>query len=440
MGRADSPLTNRVAFLVGVRRSGTNWLRRIVDAHPDAAVIPSETCLLSHGIQPITERVQHGLAGSARTATMYADRDRFHDALRDLCDRLLLEHLETLDREVQVLGERTPDHVRYLHLVRDVYPDAAVVHILRDGRDVARSLVSQAWGPTDHRTAALEWVSGIEAARAVAPELDRYLEVGYEQLLADPATWVPTIYRFLGLDDRPEVIERALAEARVPYNVDPLVEGVSAQKWRGGLSGAELADVLDVAGPLLDALGYDTSDGGTSAAAGGPALTDRALSAAASLRRQLDTGVSAVRDRVGQRGARPRGFQRHILGTMNSTMRVLDAFLDDVSARRFDALGGSFSDDARIRVVGAGEAWDERGPDAVRRLGTVLAQDEALAGRQLRGDVHPGVPSFTVVSTWETDDGPVDRVLVVASYGDRIDELTWYRLPRLAHPRADGAR
>lgn len=422
MGRVDSPLKNRVAFLVGVRRSGTNWLRRIVDAHPDAAVIPSETYLFSHGLAPLTERVQHGLRGSARTGTLYVERDRFHDALRDLCDQLLLGYLEGLDRPVHVLGERTPDHVRALDLVRDVFPDAAVVHITRDGRDVARSLVSQSWGPSSYREAAHEWVSGIEAARAVAPTLDRYLEISYERLLAEPLVWVPTLYRFLGLDDGAGVVDRALTEAEVPYNVDPAATSVVAGKWRGGLSHDALGEVLDVAGPVLDELGYDVGASATVRPAARHRVVDVARSAAGSIRR---------------RSSASGGFQRRILDELDTTMALVDELLADVAAHRFRQLHRHFGGDARIRVLGAGMAWDGRGAHAITRFGEVLAADSALAGRQLRGDVHPGVPAFTIVSTWEAPDGSVhDRVLLVGRYGNRIDELTWYRLPRLGGPPA----
>jgi hypothetical protein len=426
MGRADSPLKDRVAFLVGVRRSGTNWLRRIVDAHPDAAVIPSETYLMSHGLAPLVERVQHGLRGSARTGTMFVDRDRFHDALRDLCDSLLLGHLDGLDRPVRVLGERTPDHVRVLDLIGDVFPDAAIVHITRDGRDVARSLVSQTWGPTSYREAALEWVSGIDAARAAAPSLDRYLEIGYEQLLAAPLVWVPELYRFLGLDDGPDVVARAIAEAEVPYNVDPAATQVVAQKWRGGLTEEQLAEVLAVAGPRLAELGYDVGDAARRAPRDRPSVAARARSA-----------IGAVRRRSSPRG----GFQRQVLDELDTTMALVDDLMADIVARRFDRLPGHFAEDARIRVLGSGMAWDARGAGAVARFGEVLAADPALAGRQVRGDVHPAVPAFTIVSTWEAEDGTVsDRVLLVGRYGDRIDELTWYRLPRLTHQRGGGAR
>lgn len=417
-----------MAFLVGVRRSGTNWLRRIVDAHPDANVIPGETYLFSHGLAPLDERVQHGLAGSARTGFLFTDRDRYLDAVRDLCDELLLGYLDTLDHPGRLLAERTPDHVRHLDLIGAVYPDAPVVHIIRDGRDVARSLVSQPWrsAPATYREAAHEWVSGIEAARAAAPRLARYLEVSYEAMLADPVRQVPVLYEFLGLDAGPEVVERAVVEAGVAYNVDPKDRNVGAAKWRGGLAAQELDEVLAVAGPLLAELDYDVTASPTPSRSEGTAPGHRETA----VRRAVASGLARAAGRLAP--VDDASFQTEVLARMGTTMAVLDALLDDVAARRFDGLERHFSTAARIRVAGGGDAWDERGPAAVARLAALWAADPALAGRQLRGDVHPGVPGFTVVSTWEAGDGSHhDRVLVVDRFGDRIDGLSWYVLPRL---------
>lgn len=425
MSRDASPLRGRVAFLVGVRRSGTNWLRRIVDAHPDASVIPAETYLLSHGIAPLRERVRHGLAGSARTGSLHVDRDEFLDAVRDLCDRLLTGHLDTVDHPVRVLGERTPDHVRCLDLVADVYPDAAVVHIVRDGRDVARSLVSQTWGPTSYREAAEEWVSGIEAARRHAPRLERYLEVRYEDLLADPVGRVPELYRFLGLDAGDELVRRALAEAEVPYNVDPASAGVSAAKWRGGLAPADLREVLDVAGPLLADLGFDTSAPARHEAPAGP----RGARARA---RQL------ARDALGR--LRPDApVERALLDRLDTSMGRVEALFEDLASGQLGDLERHFGPRARVRVVRGPCSWDGRGPGAVQRLAGELASDPVVVGRQVRGDVHPGVPGFTVVGTWEHGGAHHDRVAVVTCFGDRVSELTWYVLPRVAD-RDGGAR
>ena len=120
------------------------------------------------------------------------------DQMRALCDTVFIGLMEGLDPKAKCFVEQ-PGYVRHLDLVAELYPDAHVVHIIRDGRDVVRSLLAQGWGPSEARDAALEWCSAIESARASAPNLLRYHEVVYEQMLADPATHVRELYTTLGL-------------------------------------------------------------------------------------------------------------------------------------------------------------------------------------------------------------------------------------------------
>src|SRR5437879_13050620 len=89
MSRTDSLLRDRMIFLVGAQRSGTNWLQRIIAAHPDVAAAPSETFLFSHGIAPLADRFTHGAASSGTTGFVYMDRLSFLDAGRDFCDAVV---------------------------------------------------------------------------------------------------------------------------------------------------------------------------------------------------------------------------------------------------------------------------------------------------------------------------------------------------------------
>src|SRR5437588_5130521 len=78
----ESPLDGRMIFLVGARRSGTNWLQRTLATHPAIVSVPSETHLFSHGIAPLAERFHHGAPTSTHTGAMYVDRQRLLGALR----------------------------------------------------------------------------------------------------------------------------------------------------------------------------------------------------------------------------------------------------------------------------------------------------------------------------------------------------------------------
>src|SRR6059058_6091134 len=103
MARDDSPLRDRVVFLVGARRSGTNWFERILNAHPDVVAMPSETYLFSHGIAPLAERFQHVNPGSSMMGQTFIERERLLDALRDLLDTVLCDSLERLGPSARYL-------------------------------------------------------------------------------------------------------------------------------------------------------------------------------------------------------------------------------------------------------------------------------------------------------------------------------------------------
>ena len=154
----------------------------MLTAHPLVADVPSETYLFTQGIKPLFERFHHGLLSSTTPGQLHVERRVLLDATRDFCDAVLAPHLTPGAR---YLSERTPGHAEATDTIAAVYPDAHLIHIIRDGRDVARSLVSRDWGPDSIAVAAREWRDAIFAARSGAPA-ERYREVRYEDLLADP--------------------------------------------------------------------------------------------------------------------------------------------------------------------------------------------------------------------------------------------------------------
>src|SRR3954447_3144554 len=147
MSRADSPLRDRMLFLVGTQRSGTNWLQGMLRLHPDVVALPSETQLLSFGMHLLDQFIQHGPMESWVTSRTFMERDAFADAARDFCDAVFGQLAENLEADAPYILERTPNNAERMDLVAEIYPDGRAVHIIRDGRDVARSLVSMAWGP-----------------------------------------------------------------------------------------------------------------------------------------------------------------------------------------------------------------------------------------------------------------------------------------------------
>ncbi len=239
-------------FCFGARRSGTYLLQRIVGAHPLVSQVPSETHLFSHGLAPLLERFRHEDPESLEVGSMYVERDLVVDAARDFCDSVFLTRLEP---GTERIVERTPLHALHAELIAEIYPDARFVHIIRDGRDVARSIASQPWGPDSVGAAAEEWRDCVAGGRAIA-ELPNYLELRYEDLLNEPRASVERIYAELEFEPTDDAVEAGLAALAERVNLRPDSLRVGAGKWREIWSEAELAEFERVGGELLSELGY----------------------------------------------------------------------------------------------------------------------------------------------------------------------------------------
>ena len=155
------------------------------------------------------------------------------------------------------------------------------MHIIRDGRDVALSLRSLWFSPGPSMEAqARQWAGCVEAARRDGAACPHYLEVRYEQLVAQPETTLRSICDFLGLpfhhamlqyyERTPERLaehherrrhdgtllvshaERLQQQARVMQPPDLS----RVQAWRRHMSQEDRYQFETVAGDLLADLGY----------------------------------------------------------------------------------------------------------------------------------------------------------------------------------------
>lgn len=419
--RSSSPLEGRVIFVVGARRSGTNWLQRILTAQPDVAAMPSETHLFWECIDQVADRFQHSTPALPRTGSIFMPREPFLDAIRAFVDAVFSENLRSSAPEARYLVERTPWHVYRLALIADVYPDASIVHIIRDGRDVARSLLSKDWGPDTMGAAAEEWRSSVEAGRAAGASLPSYVEVAYERLMAEPEASIRELYEQLGLEPSAEALRRALLEAQSQFNVDPAFPTIGSDKWRTSLSAADLRTFDRVAGPLLTELGYTREvpprPGGRQAIAEAALLARRSgrvilrprASVAAALERRLTRRSGA---RYGRNSALVQRLQESLAG---GHYAVLDELLTSTS---------------RVLVVDGAERWEDRGRDAAARLCSVLESHSERGIAPITGSFHGGPETFAIVSTYRLEDGAEwGRTLILRIEAGRVTELALYRYP-----------
>lgn len=412
-------MRGRVVFVVGARRSGTNWLERILTAHPAITAMPTETYLFSHGVEPFAERFQHANPAAPSMGRTFMPRDAFLDAMRDFVDRAFLENLERRDRDARFIIERTPWHASHLPLIGHVYPDAHVVNIVRDGRAVARSLVSMPWGPDTIEEAAAEWRDAVDDARRGAGFFgDRYREVVYERLLEDARAGVAELFEWLGLELDGEIWARVLTEAGSEFNVDPRSPGVRADKWRDELSDAELRAFERVAGEQLDALGYQRA-----------APADAERGGAGRLRRRAADRARTLGDPRGALGsARNRAFARRLHTDQIATNFAVSRFEHYIAAGDEARASEFLAPKLWVRIDDGDGTREARGSAAVDALLRALAEHRDRGLNVLSGHVQASPHGYTTVATYELDDGTRwARTIVYAARGGKLTGVGLYR-------------
>lgn len=255
LGERLGRLDDRLVFVVGSPRSGTTFL---------ASAIGSLSGFVDLGeVAPVKAAVPELAALEPA------------DAARRLRKTLAVVRRVGLVGSVRPV-EQTPEMAFLTRVIPLAYPEARIVHIVRDGRDVVCSLLEKPWlrpeqtrvddagvpygsyarfwveperqaefeTASDARRAAWVWRSYVAAASSSGVPL---VELRYEELAADPARVAERLSR--DLDAPVDRLTAALSRAHES----------SIGRYRTDLSSEQLAEVEDEAGALLRELGYVSS-------------------------------------------------------------------------------------------------------------------------------------------------------------------------------------
>ena len=351
-------------FVVGATRSGTTLLRLMLDAHPGVA-IPSETHFTP---ELISAREKHG-ANPEQMLELLTSHRRWGDftiepeelaarwaALNDtgeLTGPAAVRAFFALYADKQGnpgarWGDKTPGYIKNMREIQTYLPEARFIHLIRDGRDVALSVLKQDWGPQTVEAAAEKWRSRVLRGRAQQPYLGFYMEVKFEDLVLDTEGQLRRICEFIELDFDDRMLGyHETAEQRLQEKARALPrahgEAQSAEKrlmshaktfeppnpdligtWKERMPEADRAAYEALAGDLLADLGYELDspdDGEVYTPRRGPRLP-RPLRRAMSVAKQ----ATGVRDPAGPRTPAP-----FLIGAARSGTGLLGAMLSSHS-------------------------------------------------------------------------------------------------------------
>ena len=196
--------------IVGVGRSGTTLLMSMLSAHPDMTMPPefhfvNQYILTRPGatLPEMTER----LTADARFARLgltikeavqpFTDQNESFSTVK--LYRAILS-LYAVKQGVHIIGDKSPKNIECLPILRRVFPDAKIIHLIRDPRDVYLSRKQAAWSASRSDTLQfLAYRAQYELGQRLGPQLfgDNYLEIYYENLLSQPQTELERVCRLL---------------------------------------------------------------------------------------------------------------------------------------------------------------------------------------------------------------------------------------------------
>ncbi len=249
----------------GCDRSGTTLLRATLDCHPAVAAGP-ESWVFVYKIKPRWLAAEYGFDASF-VETLRAESR----GLAEFVDRFMDEFRRRENKAIWC--EKSPRNVLRFDYILRHFPKARLIHIIRDGRDVACSLrnhpkrirVGNTYVPnTVSRpigSCINHWVRYVSAGLRHRGD-ERYMEVRYEDLVRDYEGTTKAICRHCGLDWSPQLLEREKIQGgRADTEIvntevrDPLYQS-AVGRWREDLNGEEQRLVSAKAGRLLHLLGY----------------------------------------------------------------------------------------------------------------------------------------------------------------------------------------
>lgn len=286
MNPNSSERPSPVLFFVGGQgKSGTTWVQLLLDAHPAVSCRGEAHFFdfLAPALQEAFVRYRRQLDENNR---LFQELPGFplpeqSVALTTLRAAVLAAMTERPEATQAVaVGERTPANIEHLELIWVLFPAARFIHVIRDPRDVAVSLwhhgqrireggFADQYESIDKLAEHLAdgWARGVQhAAELGVTRSGQYLEIRYEDLLADGPRSLARLLEFLGVPVSESDVDaclRAAAFEKLSGGRDRGDEdrnshfrkGISGD-WRNHLGQEAVARVRQLAGSQLERLGY----------------------------------------------------------------------------------------------------------------------------------------------------------------------------------------
>lgn len=276
--------------MVGCPRSGTSWVRNILNGHPQVHCGPeSHLCPVVHealhdprsGWFEVMQRFDsysHRQVGPHR----WIDRDKMQQLVEwaaasgdepltaaDDLVAAVFQHYAVRRRlgAETVLVEKTPNHIFHADRLLARFAGSVVIEVRRDGRDVCVSLERRAqrvaWPPAERSAQIAMWTNAVSHGLRLSADpafAGRWYVLHYEELIADRHGAIARLFDVLGLD-APFDLVRSIAESNDISRQAIVGDGEHVRKgivgdWQNHFTVDDARLFEQLAGPVFAAAGY----------------------------------------------------------------------------------------------------------------------------------------------------------------------------------------
>ena len=292
-----------IVFIVGCPRSGTSWTRNIFNQRRDVVSTTESQFypfvyapLKRHGLWSLRgwgavlggdlcRRVRKKFVGIhyfIRLADFYALLDQIFTQMKSdpnstvetvtgkIVQRIYFNYFQAHGgNSGKVFVEKTPQHLRYAKLMLQHFPDAKLIEVIRDGRDVCVSLQMRSVHirdfPKNRAGQIALWMEFIELGLALRSEPDfagQIHHIHYEQLQKNRIDQIAKLFRFAGLQFDDALVENIFQRTDIESIPDrhrgPTlhVRKGDVGDWRNHFSAEDEAMFKEKVGDLFQRIGY----------------------------------------------------------------------------------------------------------------------------------------------------------------------------------------
>lgn len=253
-------------FIIGAARSGTTWVSNILSSPHEVAGIHESWLFTKNAGLGTLFGEQHRAGLKNGLSTVLSDEDLVRHT-REFSMAIMSHALESHHR---YLVEKSPSHAWSIDILNKLYPEARFIHVLRDGRDVAVSVLaaSESWAPhwkmsmgNSVEASAKNWRNLVRRVRRHSELLgNRFLEVRYEELRENPFENYQKLFDFCEIPWNDEFLQHVHQDTDFELNYCPQEDGFRrggrVGDWRSRFSISDARCFDRCAGEMLVELNY----------------------------------------------------------------------------------------------------------------------------------------------------------------------------------------